>query len=210
MWSGYNMCEILSCCKKYNIFYDRKKCYTEYMSRTSFDSIQRYRDKKDYTEYDELLFAEKAHPRITDSILAILVSATSRSVERSVLFRRIEARYPIHRKSFNTTLHRMKKKNIISSDRDTVRLMRKKGIITTDEFEYIYRTEVKEEKVIVIFDIPETHRKHRDWIRAQLKMWNFTMIQKSVWMGHAPIPKKFISRLISWKLDRHVKILNVM
>ncbi len=180
------------------------------MGRTSFDKIKRYRDKKDYTEYDELAFAEKAHPRLTDSILAILVSATSRSVERSVLFSRIEARYPVNRKSFNTTLHRMKKSNVISSDRDTVTLMRKKGIIITDEFEYIYRTEVKKEKVLVIFDIPETHRKHRDWIRAQLRMWNFTMIQRSVWMGHAPIPEKFVLRLVSWKLDKQVKMLKVV
>lgn len=36
---------------------------------------------------------------------------------------------------------------------------------------------------IVIFDIPETHRKIRRALREKLREWQFTPIQKSVWVS---------------------------
>ncbi len=46
--------------------------------------------------------------------------------------------------------------------------------------------------IIVVFDIPETIRKKRDWLRSVLKNLEFEMIQKSVWMGKNTIPRKLL------------------
>lgn len=46
--------------------------------------------------------------------------------------------------------------------------------------------------MIIIFDIPELHRKKRAWLRVELINLGFSMIQKSVWLGPAPLPKEFV------------------
>jgi len=48
---------------------------------------------------------------------------------------------------------------------------------------------------IVIFDIPETQRKKREWLREELRRFNFEMIQKSVWIGESALPGDFIEDL---------------
>lgn len=49
--------------------------------------------------------------------------------------------------------------------------------------------------MIVSFDIPERHRKKRDWLRVELRNLGFEMLQRSVWFGRAPLPEDFIHRL---------------
>ncbi len=46
---------------------------------------------------------------------------------------------------------------------------------------------------IVMFDIPSNKRSERDWLRYQLKGFNYSMIQKGVWVGPSPLPKEFIN-----------------
>lgn len=51
---------------------------------------------------------------------------------------------------------------------------------------------------IVIFDIPEKHRKVRNTLRNQLRQWHFERLQKSVWVGKKDVSseiKKFIKGL---------------
>jgi len=44
-----------------------------------------------------------------------------------------------------------------------------------------------------MFDIPESDKREREWLRWHLKKFKYTMIQKSVWVGPEPLPKDFIS-----------------
>lgn len=46
--------------------------------------------------------------------------------------------------------------------------------------------------LLLIYDIPETRKKERDWFRRQLKNFDFIMIQKSVWVGPSPLPEDFL------------------
>ena len=45
--------------------------------------------------------------------------------------------------------------------------------------------------LIVIYDIPESMKKERNWFRRQLKSFGYEMIQRSVWVGPSPLPKEF-------------------
>ena len=49
--------------------------------------------------------------------------------------------------------------------------------------------------MIVIFDIPEIRKNKRNWLRGDLMALGFMQLQKSVWFGPAPLPKKFIEYL---------------
>ena len=47
--------------------------------------------------------------------------------------------------------------------------------------------------LIVMFDVPETKKAEREWLRWHLKKFNYVMIQKSVWVGPSPLPEEFLA-----------------
>jgi CRISPR/Cas system-associated endoribonuclease Cas2 len=58
----------------------------------------------------------------------------------------------------------------------------------------------------VLFDIPEKRRKIRNWLRDQLKEWDFELVQKSVWIGKGPLPKEFNERLGFFGVKEGIKV----
>lgn len=62
---------------------------------------------------------------------------------------------------------------------------------------------------IVVCDIPSNNRSERDWLRYQLKKFDYTMIQKSVWVGPSPLPKDFLNYVKSIGLLSKLKILKL-
>src|SRR3989344_3483501 len=46
--------------------------------------------------------------------------------------------------------------------------------------------------LIVMYDIPHTMKKERDWFRRHLVKFDYIMFQKSVWVGPSPLPKDFL------------------
>ena len=74
---------------------------------------------------------------------------------------------------------------------------------------FLFSHVVLPNKVLIIFDIPETKRKGRGWIRNQIKEWDFKMVQKSVWIGYGPLPKEFTERLKSLKVSEGVRVYNL-
>ena len=63
----------------------------------------------------------------------------------------------------------------------------------------------KSNTMIVVFDIPEAQKRSREWLRVELSHLGFTMLQKSVWFGPAPLPKEIIQSLHYMKMLRHIK-----
>jgi CRISPR-associated endonuclease Cas2 len=63
----------------------------------------------------------------------------------------------------------------------------------------------KSKTMIVAFDIPETLKNKRDWLRKELINLGFIKLQNSVWFGPAPLPKEFISFLQDSKLITYLK-----
>ncbi len=72
-----------------------------------------------------------------------------------------------------------------------------------------YKSQSDDTLKIVIFDIPEREREKRDWIRAALKNLKFNMVQKSVWIGKAKLPKEFIKDLNRMNIFMYVEIFAV-
>lgn len=62
---------------------------------------------------------------------------------------------------------------------------------------------------LVAFDIPENNRKARSWLRNQLKIFNYTILQQSLWFGPGPLPRDFLFRLRDLGLAENVKIFTV-
>jgi hypothetical protein len=63
--------------------------------------------------------------------------------------------------------------------------------------------------LIVAYDIPSNRRSERDWLRRQLKGFNYTMLQKNVWVGPSPLPPDFLDYVKSVGLLNQLKILKL-
>lgn len=63
--------------------------------------------------------------------------------------------------------------------------------------------------VIVTFDIPESERRKRAWLRTALKHLGLKMIQKSVWVGRVTLHKQFLDDLLKMQLVEFVEIFEV-
>ena len=59
--------------------------------------------------------------------------------------------------------------------------------------------------LIVMFDVPETKKAEREWLRWHLKKFNYLMIQKSVWVGPSPLPKEFLNYIEKIKIKDGLK-----
>jgi phenylacetic acid degradation operon negative regulatory protein len=63
--------------------------------------------------------------------------------------------------------------------------------------------------MIVSFDIPEKDRILRNWLRNQLKIFGYKMLQQSLWIGPGPLPSSFLQRLESLKMRKNVKTFKI-
>jgi DNA-binding transcriptional regulator PaaX len=59
--------------------------------------------------------------------------------------------------------------------------------------------------LILMYDVVEAKKKERDWFRRQLKNFDYTMIQRSVWVGPSPLPKDFLDYVKSLRLESNLK-----
>lgn len=62
---------------------------------------------------------------------------------------------------------------------------------------------------IIAFDIPEKDRKIRNWLRNQIKIFNYKMLQKSLWLGPGPFPDSFLKHLEDLHIRKYVKIFKI-
>lgn len=103
--------------------------------------------------------------------------------------------------SLKTTLSRLKKRGLIESEGGIWGIKRKgreylknKLISKVPHFRHL-KSKNNNKKIIVIFDIPEKRKNQRNWLRGELMALDFTLLQKSVWLGPALLPKEFIKYL---------------
>ncbi len=113
------------------------------------------------------------------------------------------------RKSISNSLSELSKNNLISRDKDFIKItpkgkkywMKKQDSLTI--FPGILGNNAKD--LLVMFDIPETRKGEREWFRFHLKRFGYQMIQRSVWVGPSPLPKDFTEYLKKIKLEGCIK-----
>lgn len=62
---------------------------------------------------------------------------------------------------------------------------------------------------LVIFDIPETHKRKREWLRGSLMALDFKLLQKSVWIGNNKVTEEFIQDIRTLGLLDFIHIFRV-
>jgi CRISPR-associated endonuclease Cas2 len=112
--------------------------------------------------------------------------------------------------SMYSMIHYIKKNGLITENNNT-------WCLTTAGKKYIQRkqdslrqfehnfTKEMPKNLIIMFDVPETRKAEREWLRWHLKKFNYQMIQKSVWVGPSPLPKEFMDYILKIKLKDSIK-----
>lgn len=72
-----------------------------------------------------------------------------------------------------------------------------------------YTKKKTNDKILIIFDIPEKWRDQRAWLRCQLKTLGFTILQQSVWVGSYAVPADFIHDLKEINLLKYIHIFKI-
>ncbi len=62
---------------------------------------------------------------------------------------------------------------------------------------------------MVIFDVPETRRQDRNYLRLLLRQYGFKKLQASVWASPFAVPREFNEQLLNVRLKYHVLYLLV-
>lgn len=106
------------------------------------------------------------------------------------------------KQSVRVAFHRLQKENYISGNLNACSIT-KKGKYYLKNKSQIFKsfespfTQEQPRNLICMFDVPENKKAGRDWLRFQLKKFNYIMIQKSVWVGPSPLPKEFLDYIKS-------------
>ena len=145
----------------------------------------------------------------SEELIAYLFSCKSHKIRKQILYELMQKKIKKEKSVYNQNIYRLKKNGFIIQDGMDL-LLSPKGIsYYKNPYRYITEKIEKKNKIIFIFDIPENKRKVRNWIRDQIKFWDFEMIQKSVWVGYGPLPLDFMNRLKLLEVDKCVRIFNV-
>src|SRR3989344_6391727 len=120
-----------------------------------------------------------------------------------------DKKYP-SRKSFDGTIYRFKKKRYVEIKNNKLALTKtgreyyesKRNLSFKFPSPFILNAP---KNLLLMFDIPESKRAERNWLRWHLREFQYYMIQKSVWVGPSPLPKKFGAHLKEMDLYTYIK-----
>jgi len=115
-----------------------------------------------------------------------------------------------NKNSIKSTLSKLKRRGWINNNEKGWYLMPSgkkyfnENYIFLKKFKSLF-TNTAPKNLLIMFDVPEEKRRHRDWLRRQLREYDFIMIQRSVWVGPSPLPEEFTSFSKSIKIDKCLK-----
>ena len=121
----------------------------------------------------------------------------------------------------NSTLYNLKKHGLIERGIErgkwkiTEAGIKKLGFLKSKFTNKLFLPRIKlpinksNDKIIFIFDVPEKERRKRDWLRQQLRLLEFSQLQKSVWIGNNKIPKELIEALGIMNILSNIHIFRI-
>ena len=154
-------------------------------------------------------------PSIGDLLVATLGSAKNPRRFYSIIREREFNRY--NKQSVRVALSRLQERGYVNNS-TTGWSINKKGD------EYLKRCSFKNrllsymaspfaenpsQSIIISFDIPEKNRFIRHWLRNQLKIFGYKMLQQSLWLGPGPLPLLFTKRLENLNIKKNVKTFKI-
>lgn len=150
-------------------------------------------------------------PSIGDLLIATLCCARNTRRFHSIIREQEYNRY--NQESVRVALSRLHTKGYVNSSASGWSIT-KKGIRHSQNnrlLGYITSpfTENSQPSMVISFDIPENNRSIRHWLRNQIKIFGYKMLQQSLWIGPSPLPSLFLKRLEDLKIRKNVKTFKI-
>lgn len=149
-------------------------------------------------------------PTISDLLIATLSSGKNTKTFYKIL--REKEFKKSKKESVQVTLSRLRKKGYVNYSSKEWSLTERGHLYTKSVrlLSYLQSPFKKDspDTTIVSFDIPEPDRKIRNWLRNQIKIFGYQMLQQSLWIGPGPLPAPFLKRLEELKIRENVKIFS--
>ncbi len=165
-------------------------------------------------EYDKIINMRKitsTKDSLVDYLVAMLSSGKNIKRYHEIIRKREVSRYK--KESISVALSRLNKKGYLKKSKGGWSLTpsgkvyyNKTMLLSYIESPFNKNSEIK---TIVSFDIPGPQRHMRDWLRNQLKIFGYKMIQQSLWVGPGPLPKEFLKRLKELKIHENIKVFTL-
>lgn len=114
------------------------------------------------------------------------------------------------KKTFNDTIYRLKKKGFIEirSEKWFLTELGKKYFENKRKLATKFNSSFplnSPKNLLLMFDIPESRKSEREWLRWHLKEFQYSMLQQSVWIGPSPLPKKFLEHVKNIDINKFIK-----
>ncbi len=113
--------------------------------------------------------------------------------------------------TMRVTLSRLKKRGYVENKKGTWQITKTGRAYLAKKISSFFPVHSKRinrqqpKSIIISFDIPEAHKNKRDWLRIELLCLGFEMLQRSVWLGPAPIPQEFVDSLRKLQILQYIK-----
>jgi DNA-binding transcriptional regulator PaaX len=149
-------------------------------------------------------------PSIGDLLIATLCSARSTRRFHAIIREREFKRYK--KESVQVALSRLHKNGYLSNSATGWSITPKgKKYSSTRPLDYINSPFAKDSpsSMIISFDIPEKDRAKRHWLRNQIKIFGYKMLQQSLWIGPSPLPPLFLKHLGDLNIRKNVKTFKI-
>jgi DNA-binding transcriptional regulator PaaX len=158
-----------------------------------------------------MAYKEKYSEGLVDLLIATLGSGRNAHRFYSIIRERKFNRYK--KESVRVTLSRLHKKGYVGNS-SLGWLITKKGKTYFKNKKLLdYITSPFEENssahTIISFDIPEKNRFIRYWLRNQIKIFGYKMLQQSLWIGPGPLPPSFLKRLEDLNIRKNIKTFKI-
>ncbi|MFH1201006.1 MAG: hypothetical protein V1484_01605 [bacterium] len=150
-------------------------------------------------------------PSIGDLLVATLGSARSTRRFYAIIREREFKRYK--KESIKVTLSRLHKKGYVDNSALGWSITKKGKKLSRGARPLSYISSPFKENslpsMIISFDIPEKNRFMRHWLRNQIKIFGYKMLQQSLWIGPGPLPPSFLKRLEDLKIRKNIKTFKI-
>lgn len=125
-----------------------------------------------------------------------------------------------NKRRFNDLLYHLRKEGLVKENesfilqltargKEKLKELKQRKSSALPDVKNTYHAKEEEALKIILFDIPESERRKRAWLRSALDHLGFKMLQKSVWIGKGVLPDQFINDLNILDLLSYVEIFAI-
>ncbi|MEW6616970.1 MAG: hypothetical protein AB1333_00955 [Patescibacteria group bacterium] len=151
-----------------------------------------------------MLYTKHIVERIQNNSLSTTILNTISKTTGGILFSDVCREHNVQEENIRVTLWRLEKRGMIEKRENKYVL----SSLGKDFFEKRKQPKKWDGKWrMIIFDIPESERTNRIWLRTQLLRAEYQSLQRSIYLGKNPLPEFLFDEIKNRKMLSYIRII---